>query len=224
MIAETERPGRPGVALAALAGATFIGVATESLPIGLLRAISDDLATPESTVGLAVTVYAFVVALTAVPLTALTIRTRRKQLLISLLLAYAASNALAGLSPSFGVLLGARVLGGMCHGVFWSIIAGYAARLVGPGEEAMATSRVFVGNALALAVGVPAGTAVGNAVGWRTAFYLGAALTLALAAATWRVVPAVAATPNATTRDDVRPSMRRALARPGLRMARRPLR
>jgi predicted MFS family arabinose efflux permease len=53
--------------------------------------------------------------------------------------------------------------------VFWSTIAPAAARLAPPGQAGRATSLVFVGNSLALVLGVPLGTAVGQLVGWRVA-------------------------------------------------------
>lgn len=154
-------PARTRWGLGVLAAATFLGVSTELLPIGLLPQISADLSTSEAVAGAAVSGYAIVVALTATPLTAATARWPRRRLLVVVLAVYAVSHVVSALAPSFAVLMAARALGGLCHGVFWSMIAGYAARLVPAEHVGRATSAVFTGNALAVAVGLPLGTAVG---------------------------------------------------------------
>jgi predicted MFS family arabinose efflux permease len=72
-------------------------------------------------------------------------------------------------APDYAVVLGARVLCALAHGVFWSMLAPIAARLAPSGQAGRATALVFVGNSLALVAGVPLGTALGHAFGWRTA-------------------------------------------------------
>lgn len=56
--------------LITLAGATFVYVAAETLPIGLVPQLSAGLHVRPGTVGLLVTAYAAVAGLTAIPLTA----------------------------------------------------------------------------------------------------------------------------------------------------------
>lgn len=125
LIAPTDQQhSRPYLGLGVLAAATFMGVSTEILPIGLLSAISAGLSTSPTAVGVAVSGYALVVALSAPPLTAATARWPRKRLLLTVLALYAVSNVVAAAAPTFTVLLIARALGGMCHGLFWSVIAG----------------------------------------------------------------------------------------------------
>ena len=164
-----------------LAAATFIGVTTELVPVGLLPAISRDLQTSEAAVGTTVSGYALVVALTAAPLTAATARWPRRRLLLAVLGLYAASSAVSALAPDLLVLLAGRALGGLCHGVFWSMVTGYAARLVRPGLVSRGTAAVFTGSALAVAAGLPLSTVVGNALGWRTTFGGACALTVLVA-------------------------------------------
>jgi predicted MFS family arabinose efflux permease len=79
--------------------------------------------------------------------------------------------------------------------VFRSAIAPAAARLAPPGQAGRATSLVFVGNSLALVLGVPLGTALGQWAGWRVA---SAVLALAGAFSTVAlllVLPALPASP-----------------------------
>lgn len=202
-----------------LGAATFTGVTTELLPIGLLPAMSADLSASEAALGTAVTGYALVVALSATSLTAVTARWSRRRLLVTVLLAYAASNAVVAAAPSLTVLLAARAFGGLCHGIFWSMVAGYAARLVPRDQVGRATSAVFTGNALAVAVGLPLSTAAGTAFGWRVTF-LGVAVlaaAIALLAQTWLPpLPALAA-PDGPAGGPAPHPLRAAISHPGVR-------
>ncbi len=169
-----------------LATTTFVVVTTELLPVGLLTLISDDLQIARSRVGLLVTVYAFTVGLTAAPLTTWTAGWPRKRLFVVVGAVFFLGTVLCGLAVNYPMLAIGRFICGTAHGVFWSIVAGYAAALTGPERAGRATSIVFAGNSAALVLGVPLGTALGGAVGWRGAFCAVAALGLgALAAALW---------------------------------------
>jgi predicted MFS family arabinose efflux permease len=68
--------------------------------------------------------------------------------------------------------------------VFWSTIAPVAARLVPPDRAGRATALVFLGNSLAIVLGVPLGTALGQWLGWRATLAIlavgGAACVVAL--------------------------------------------
>ncbi|KEF05905.1 hypothetical protein ADK78_23285 [Kitasatospora aureofaciens] len=179
-------PARRRAGLAVLATMTFVVVTTEMLPVGLLTLISDDLGAARSRVGLLVTVYAFTVGLTAAPLTTWTAGWPRKRLFVAVGAVFFLGTVLCGLAVNYPMLAIGRLVCGTAHGVFWSIVAGYAAALAGPEHAGRATSIVFAGNSAALVLGVPLGTALGGAVGWRGAFCAVAALGLgALAAALW---------------------------------------
>lgn len=219
--AATPTPGRWGssLGLVVLAAATFVGVSTELLPIGLLPQMSSDLATSEAAAGMAVTGYALVVALSATVLTAATARWPRRRLLLVVLVVYAASTAAAAGAPDVAVLLAARMVGGLSHGVFWSMIAGYAVRLVPPEQVGRATSAVFTGNALAVAVGLPLATATGESFGWRTAFLGATALTVVVAVCARYLLPPLPALarPAVAAGERRAGSVRDALAQPGVR-------
>lgn len=163
-------------ALAVLATSAFVYVAAETLPVGLLPQISQGLSVTEAQVGLLLTTYAALAAITTIPLTALTMRIPRHRLITVLVAVFAISQVAAALAPTFEILTISRLFCALAHGVFWSAIAPVAARLVPPGQSGRATSLVFLGNSLALVLGVPLGTALGQWAGWRIAF-----LALALA-------------------------------------------
>jgi predicted MFS family arabinose efflux permease len=155
--------------LTALAASGFVYVTSETLPVGLLPEISRGLSVSEAEVGLLLGSYAAVVTLTAIPLTALTMHVPRRQLMVALLAVFTVSQLAASMASSLLTLAAARLMCALAHGVFWSAIAPVAARLAPPGQAGRATSLVFLGNSLALAFGVPLGTALGQWAGWRAA-------------------------------------------------------
>ncbi|QEO14796.1 MFS transporter [Agromyces intestinalis] len=182
MPSRRERPEfRPGgvrhVAggILALSIATFLAITTELLPVGLLPLIGDELGISEGVTGLLVTVYAFMVAVLALPLTLLTARVPRKALLLATLVAYAASNALGALAPDFAYLAAGRALGGLAHALFFSVAIGYGARLVRPEHTGRALALITAGASAGFVLGVPLSTSLGAALGWRASFWLLAA-------------------------------------------------
>lgn len=156
--------------LVALTLATFVAVTTEMVPVGLLPQISSDLDVTESVAGLLVTVYAFMVAALAVPLTIGTRRLPRKGLLMGTLIAYTVSNSLVALAPSFALVAAGRALGGIAHALFFSLSIAYGSRLVAPQFTGRALALVTAGASAGFVLGVPLSTTLGNAVGWRNAF------------------------------------------------------
>jgi predicted MFS family arabinose efflux permease len=172
-------------AIVALAVSAFVFVTAETLPVGLLPQIAHGLSVSQANVGLLLTSYAAVAAMSTIPLTALTMRVPRHRLIAILVAVFAVSQFGASIAPTFAILTAARLLCALAHGVFWSAIAPAAARLAPPGHAGRATSLVFVGNSAALVLGVPLGTALGQFAGWRVALAVlgcaGALSSLALA-------------------------------------------
>ncbi|MER5709202.1 MFS transporter [Streptomyces sp. NPDC053253] len=160
----------PLPALLALATAVFVTSLTETLPAGVLPAMSADLGVGEAAAGQSVTVYALGTALTAVPLAARTADWRRKRLLLTSVAGFAAANTVTAVSSSYALTMGARFLAGVAAGVAWALLAGYARRLAPPHLQGRAVAVAMTGIPLALSLGVPAGTFLGAAVGWRAAF------------------------------------------------------
>ena len=67
-------------------------------------------------------------------------------------------------------------------GTLWSMLAGYAARMVPARQRGRAIAVVLAGITVALSAGIPAGTALAGAFGWRACFGLLAGLALLLTA------------------------------------------
>jgi len=205
-------PRFPRGGLLILAAAGFTAVTTELLPSGLLPQISRDLGVDESAVGSLTAAYAAVIVFTALPLSRLLAgRIPRKTLLIATVLAFAVSNVLLASSPVLGLAIAARLLGGVAHGMLWSSMAPYVARIVPAHSVGKAMAIVFSGTSIALAVGAPLGTLMGSVLTWRDSFLVLAGVGGVLALLAVWMLPAAPDGGGATT-----PSLRGALKLPGV--------
>jgi predicted MFS family arabinose efflux permease len=175
-----------------LAIAAFLIVTTEYLIVGLLPALSRALGISISAAGQLVTLFAFTVMLFGPPLTAWLSHQDRKRLFVAILLVFAASNALAALASNIWVLALARFIPALALPVFWGTASETAGQLAGPEQAGQAVSKVYLGISGALLFGIPLGTLAANSIGWRSAFWLLAVLSLLIAAALWALMPAVA--------------------------------
>lgn len=184
-------PPFPWIGLLTLAGAIFVSVTSEFLPTGLLPDMAAELHVSLSTVGLLVTIFAGTVVIATTPLAALTRRYSRKPLLVVVLLIVATANTLAAIAPSFELLAGARILGGLAHGLFWAIVSAYSAHLVPKQQLGRAVAITAGGGSAAFVLGVPVGTALGHALGWRWAFGIIAVVVAVLALIVIRFLPPV---------------------------------
>lgn len=164
------------VALYALTIAAYAIGTTEFVIVGLLPTVAGDLGITLPLAGLIVSVYALGVTFGAPILTALTGRVERKPLLLGLMVLFIAGNTLAALSPTYELLLVARVLSAFAHGVFFSVGATIAADLVPEDRRASAIAMMFMGLTVAIVTGVPLGTFIGQTFGWRATFWAVAAL------------------------------------------------
>lgn len=167
-------------ALLALAMTGFICIVTETLPAGLLPLISDGLAISPSMAGQMVTAYALGSVLAVIPMTIATRGWRRRNVLLLTIVGFLLFNSITALSSQYGVTLVARFFAGVAAGLAWSLLAGYARRMVAPHQQGRALALAMVGTPIALSLGVPLGTWLGGLVGWRTTFGLMSALTLLL--------------------------------------------
>ncbi|MFD9735763.1 MFS transporter [Umezawaea sp. NPDC059074] len=163
--------------LIALFTAGLITTLTEALPAGVLPQMSGALGVSESVAGQTVTIYAVGTLLTAIPVSLATASWPRRHLLLAALAGFVLANLVTAVSLSFPVTMGARVLAGASSGVVWSLLGGYASRLVGPGLRGRAMAFAMAGTPVALSLGVPVGAYLGRAVGWQLTFGVVTALT-----------------------------------------------
>ena len=112
----------------------------------------------------------------------------RRHLLLAALAGFVLANLVTAVSLDFTVTMAARFVAGAASGVVWSLLCGYAARLVGPALKGRAMAFAFAGTPVALSLGVPVGAYLGQAVGWQVTFGLASAVTVVLIAWTaWKL-------------------------------------
>ncbi|KAB0550561.1 MFS transporter [Pseudomonas argentinensis] len=180
MTSSTKPDALPVSALLALAMTGFICILTETLPAGLLPQISAGLGVSQALAGQLVTLYALGSLLAAIPLTIATQGWRRRNVLLLAIVGFLLFNSITAWSSDYVLTLIARFFAGMAAGLAWSLIAGYARRMVAPHQQGRALALAMVGTPIALSLGVPIGTWLGGVVGWRTAFGLMSLLSIVL--------------------------------------------
>lgn len=196
-----SRGGRP---LVLLAFAGFWAVTLEMLPTGLLPAMTQDLQVRPSRVGLLVTAWAMTIGLSSIPLARGTRRCSRPGVLGGSLAVVGVAALATALAPSYGAVLGARVVAAVGHGLFWAVLLDYAASIVPARRQARALAVVQAGPLLAGAVGLPVATALREVVGWRIVMAAVAVILAVLGVVLLTALPV-----SATSSAGARPALRR---------------
>ncbi|MEU1345695.1 MFS transporter [Streptomyces sp. NPDC005775] len=177
------------LALLALAiGAFGIGT-TEFVIMGLLPEVAADFQVSIPTAGFLVTGYALGVVIGAPLMTLLGTRVSRKRMLMILMALFVVGNVVSATAPVFGVMLAGRVIASLAHGAFFGIGSVVAADLVAPHKKAGAIAMMFTGLTVANVIGVPLGTYIGQSAGWRSTFFVVAALGVVGLLGVARLVP-----------------------------------
>ena len=169
-ISEKARKSFPWFMMILMSSVTFVGILSELIPSGVLPLMMDDLNISEVQTGNLVGYYAIASAIFAIPLISLTMQFNRKYLLLILLAGFAVSNVIAGLVHDYAIIISLRVIGGICAGVMWPMIAAYGMRLVDEKDQGKAIAVIMAGTTLGISIGMPIMTRIGNAYGWRNEF------------------------------------------------------
>jgi DHA1 family inner membrane transport protein len=177
---------------------------TEFMAMGQLPqdADGDDVSIP--TAGHQISAYAVGVVVGAPVLAFLGARLPRRGVLVALMLAYAGANALSAVAGGYGLLLLARFLSGVPHGAYFGVASLVAAGLAPRGREGRSVAMVMIGLSVANVVGVPAATWMGQHLGWRSAFWAAASLSVLTAVLVTACVPAAPGNTDATGRRELR--------------------
>lgn len=145
---------------------------TEFITIGLLTTIAASLHTSISQAGLTVTLYAAGVVIGATLLMPFTTRFARKRILLMAILLFTLGNIIAGLSIHLPMLITARIISGIGHGLFIGVAASVSKQLVSPEKIGSALAVVFSGISIAMSFGVPLSTWISNLLPWQDIFFI----------------------------------------------------
>jgi DHA1 family inner membrane transport protein len=180
-------------ALLALAVGGFAIGTGEFVMMGLLPQVASDLSVSIPRAGELISVYALGVVVGAPLLTAVSVRHRRKSVLMVLMGWFAVGNLLSALAPTFGLVMAARFVSGLPHGAFFGAGAVVAGSLVEKNRKNSAMAVMFAGLTVANIVGVPLTTILGQHTGWRAVYAIVGLIGLLAVLAIAIAVPADAA-------------------------------
>ena len=183
---KATKTGLPLGGLLALTASIFITILTETLPSAFLPQMAASLRVSEPLVGQLVSIYAIGSIVAAIPLIVATQTWGRKLLLLIAVGGFAVVNTVTALSTNYDVTLVARFFAGVFAGLLWSLVVGYAARMVPEHLQGRAIAIAMVGVPLALTIGTPVGAFLGKAIGWQYTFGMMSVLTLLLV--TWMCI------------------------------------
>jgi len=190
------------------AGAFAIGT-TEFVIMGLLLQVAGDLGVSIALAGLLISGYALGVTIGAPLITVLTRQWPRKTVLVALMITFTIGNIACAVAPSYGALMGARIVTALAHGTFFGVGSVVATSLVPPERKASAIAIMFTGLTAATLLGVPLGAWIGLAFGWRATFWTVAAIGAAAALVLAAFVPAGTRNEDASSlRDEIAGLMR----------------
>ncbi|HAF40810.1 MAG TPA: MFS transporter [Sphingobium sp.] len=192
------RNAHPALVLFALSVGAFAIGTTEFAAMSLLPFFARDLGIDVPTAGHAISAYALGVVAGAPVIAAFAARLPRRTLLIGLMAMFAVANALSALSPSYSWMLLFRFLSGVPHGAYFGVAALVAASLVPIEKRTLAMAKVMSGLTVATVLGVPVANWMGQVLGWRSGFFVVAALAVATVTLVGLYAPRDAGDPKAS--------------------------
>ena len=172
-----------------LIASSFMLGMSEFIMVGILPDIAVGLKVSEVTVGNLVSLFAFVYAPVTPLGSALSARFPRFATHMTLIGVFLAGNLLCAFAPNYAVLMAGRILIALVSGTLVAIAMTYAPDVTTDTFRTKFIAWVFSGFSIASVVGVPVGTWVANVFGWRWAFHLVNALTVALIIGMVAVLP-----------------------------------
>ncbi len=157
---------------------SFVVGMVELIIGGILDLVAEDLHVSIGHAGFLITAFSLVFAVASPVLLMMTSKVERKRLTLLTLLVFFAGNGIAIFSPTYSVLLIARILSAASGSLLVVLCITIASNIVSEKYRARAIGVVFMGISASLVLGVPIGLMLGNAFGWRAPFILIAGLTL----------------------------------------------
>ncbi|MGZ0145834.1 Cmx/CmrA family chloramphenicol efflux MFS transporter [Kribbella sp. WER1] len=184
--------------------AIFAQGTSELMLAGLLPELATDLHVSIPAAGLLISAFAVGMLVGAPILAVATLRWSRRVAMLAFLTVFALTHVAGALTSSYGVLLATRVAGAFVYAGFWAVASVTAIELAGPQARAKAMSILAGGLTVATIVGLPAGTLLGQHLGWRSAFWAVAGLSVLAIAGVLATIPRGRAQHVPSLRDELR--------------------
>lgn len=144
--------------------------------VGILPVIIERFQVTASRAGLLVGLFALVVAVLGPFLVLFASRFNRKRILTGSLFIFAIVSVLSAYAPSFGSLMGLRILPALFHPVYFSLAMVAAASLYPKEQATKATAYAFIGTSMGMVLGIPITTWVAAQFTYEASFLFCAAV------------------------------------------------
>ncbi|MEQ1535958.1 MAG: MFS transporter [Burkholderiaceae bacterium] len=184
----TAQQPLPKVLWALLFGNFVIGTGVMIVP-GTLSVISQSMDVSVAVAGQLISAGALLMCIGAPLLASVVAGWDRRHLLALSMLWYALFHALCAVMPDFASLLIVRVITMISPAIFTPQAAACISLLVPEQQRGRAITFVFLGWSVASVLGMPIGAYLGGTLGWRSAFWLVAVLSVISAAWVLRSMP-----------------------------------
>lgn len=150
----------------------------EYIIVGVLPDVASEFKTSLSSLGILVTLFAFVYALATPLVTSFCNRFLRHKALIFLVVIFFIGNTWTALSTNYISLLLSRLLTASVVGTIISLVLVIANYIAPREKRASLVSWVFAGFSLASVVGIPIGTLISTTFSWHDSFWMISGITL----------------------------------------------
>lgn len=184
----TPTPAIP-IAVYTLALAIFAQGTSEFMLAGLLPSIAADADVSVGQAGLLTSTFAVGMVVGAPVMAILARDWPRRRALVLFLSVFVAVHVVGGVTSSFPVLLGTRIIGALANAGFMAVALAVATTMVAPDAKGRTLGILLAGTTLACVIGVPGGALLGELFGWRAAFWAVALISLPAIVAVFRFVP-----------------------------------
>lgn len=150
----------------------------EFMVVGVLSDIAREFHVADAQIGILVTIFATVYAVSTPIITLLTNRFSRYKTLMTLMIIFLIGNTMSGFATNYWWLLLSRIIAAFTAGAIISLIMTFASVIAPIEKRAGLVSWIFAGFSIASVFGVPIGTAISTAVSWHAAFFLVSVVSL----------------------------------------------
>ncbi|MGH3502872.1 MAG: MFS transporter [Nocardioidaceae bacterium] len=169
-----------------IAALVVVGQLYAVLP--LINTLADHFGTSPATAAWASTAFGFAYAVGMLVAGPLSDAVGRRRVAVAGLLAGALGTLLVSVSPSFALLLATRVVQGAAAAFFPPVALAYLTERIAPQRRSAALTTVISAFLAAAIVAPLAAATLADLGGWRTWFYVSAAVLVILAGVLWRVM------------------------------------
>ncbi|WP_422773643.1 MFS transporter [Plantactinospora sp. WMMC1484] len=181
-------PGRPRVVLL-LAAVLALNTADTGAVGAAATQLEAELGISHAQLGLLATASSGVGAIAAIPMGVLADRVHRVRLLTATVAAWGVAMIASGLSPDYRWLLASRLLLGAAVAASGPVVVSLTGDFIPPADRAAVLGWILTGEIAGAGLGLLAGGELAASFSWRYAFFLLAAVSLALAVALARHLP-----------------------------------